>query len=353
MIRLNSLFLFVSLYIFSSCTQATPNVAVICEENKVGNCVIKWETSPVIQGTVKIYASPIPEINTQSRAIAAATIEDQKATIITTNPTQRLYYTLVFNEKYKKLVGSRNVNIPSVQNIRDLGGYVSPSQQKSVRWGKVFRSAEIGSLPACSMKELNNLGIRTVIDLRSFKEARLNPTSDKYFKVVHAPLLNRNLDSILHKVKIGEIRSDTIDRIIANCYRKLVLRNQAEIKKVFDVLLDEENYPVMIECISGKEQTGILSALLLSALEVSPLTILQDYTQGDYFYSISKASNYAYSQPVSVQEAITVMYSAKQEYIEAAESAIEKEYGSVMNYLTDGLGLTKTDIKTLRSILLE
>lgn len=51
-------------------------------------------------------------------------------TIITEDPSQRYYYMMVFNNKYRVRVATRNVNIPGVQNFRDLGGYKSTDTGK-------------------------------------------------------------------------------------------------------------------------------------------------------------------------------------------------------------------------------
>ena len=72
----------------------------------------------------------------------------------------------------------------------------------------------------------------------------------------------------------------------------------------------------------------------------------------DYF-NIPKASKYAYQLPANSQEAITTIYSAKEDFLNAAKEQIESEYGSVQDYLKKGIGLSAEEIEELRSILLE
>ena len=47
---------------------------------------------------------------------------------------------MVFNDRYRVKVATRNINVPGIQNFRDLGGY-KVAQGKSVRWGMIYRSA--------------------------------------------------------------------------------------------------------------------------------------------------------------------------------------------------------------------
>ena len=79
------------LLVFPSCTDSRPNILVACEENNIGNCIIKWETNPAIDGQVKVYASTSPDLIPESSPVAMANISDGKMTIITEDPTRRYY----------------------------------------------------------------------------------------------------------------------------------------------------------------------------------------------------------------------------------------------------------------------
>ena len=152
------------LLVLPSCSGTSPAISVVCEENNIGNCIIKWETTPILKGQVKVYTSTSPEIIPEDSPIAMASISSGKMTIITNDPSQRYYYLMVFNNKYRIKVATRNINIPGIQNFRDLGGYESADTGKSLRWGMIYRSAQIDSIPPCSRQELKNMGIRTIID---------------------------------------------------------------------------------------------------------------------------------------------------------------------------------------------
>ena len=45
------------LLVLPSCSGTSPTISVVCEENNVGNAIIKWETAPILKGQVKVYAS--------------------------------------------------------------------------------------------------------------------------------------------------------------------------------------------------------------------------------------------------------------------------------------------------------
>ena len=102
--------------------------------------------APLIKGNIKVYASTDPDFIPEDVPVAMADISDLKMTIVTNDPTKRYYYTLLFDDKYRVKIATRNINIPGVQNFRDLGGYPSYSTKKQMRWGMIYRSAEIDSL---------------------------------------------------------------------------------------------------------------------------------------------------------------------------------------------------------------
>ena len=67
---------------------------------------------------------------------------------------------------------------------------------------------------------------------------------------------------------------------------------------------------------------------------------------------IPSASRYAYNLPARSQEAITTVYSAREDFLNAAKEEIERRYGDVDTYLERAIGLKKEEIKKLQSILL-
>lgn len=337
---------------FSSCSTTPPNISVVCEENNVGNCIIKWETAPLIKGQVKVYISNNPETISEDTPIATANIADGKMTIVNSDPTHRYFYLMVFNEKYRVKVSSRNINIPGIQNFRDLGGYKSNNSEGETRWGMLYRSAQMDSLNLCACKELCNIGIKTIIDLRTKNEQNSSDSLKRGFNIIHIPIAAGNMESILHGVEKGQIKSDTIYRLIERQNQEMVAHYQKEYKKIFSILLNRDNYPIVIHCTSGKGRTGIVSAIILAALGVNEDIIMEDYRLSNYYFNIPNASKYAYSLSTNSQEAITTIYSAKEDFLNAAKEQIEKKYGTVNNYLREGIGLSQQEIDKLKEILL-
>ena len=89
------------LLVLPSCSGTSPTISVVCEENNVGNAIIKWETAPILKGQVKVYASTSPDFIPEENPVATINIAKGKKTIVTNDPSQRYYYLMVFNNRYR------------------------------------------------------------------------------------------------------------------------------------------------------------------------------------------------------------------------------------------------------------
>lgn len=134
--------------------------------------------------------------------------------------------------------------------------------------------------------------------------------------------------------------------------RDLVGKLDKEYRQIFDILLDKGSYPVVIHCSSGKGSTGIVSALLLAALGVDEETIMEDYRFSNDYFNNPPVSEYAYRLPMRSREVFAPRGCSDDGFLTAIKKEVERRYGDVDTYLQQGIGLTKDEIKRLRSMLL-
>lgn len=338
----------------TSCRESAPNITVVCEENAVGNCVVKWEISPAVNGYVRVYRSEKPDVAPDNIPVAGASIEDGKLTIVSDNPLKRYYYTVVFNDKYRVKTATRNVSICGIQDFRDIGGYKSVTYKKNVRYGMIYRSARMDCLNCSAENELQNIGIKTIIDLRMNEEKDSTYTEHKWAKWVNAPIYIPNMMSVLKQIEAGTVKKDSIDNLVTRFNRDIFAKeNTDSYKKIFGVLLDRSNYPLVIQSNSGTGRVGVFLAMLMASLGVDDETIAHDYTLSNKYYSIPLGAQHGYFLPSNSQEALTSIYTAKEDFLKAASDEIKDNYGSADGYLRKVVGLSDNDIKSLQDMLLE
>ncbi len=344
----------ISAFACMGCSSYQPSISVTCEENDTESTVLKWETFPAIDGSLKVYASANPYNIPLERPIATTRISEQRLTISIQSGEQRMYYAMLFNDEFPVMTASRNIIIPGAQNFRDIGGYPTLSREK-VTWGKIYRSAQLDSLNQKGTKVLTNLGIKTIIDLRGEEEHNGQRAQLKSFKTIKVPLYSKYLQSTLSRIQSGELANDSLHEIITLINIEIIDRNAKEFKKIFRALMDEKNYPVVIECTTGKMRTGLVTALLLKSLGVSDDIIMQDYELSNTPLNFNLTNSYkiGYSLPEPAQEALTTIYTSHGECLYAALDYLLHKYSSMDQYLHKQVGLSNKEIKKLKTILLQ
>jgi len=342
-----------SVFLLSHCTQEKPDIRVVCETVPQGNYVIKWEIFPPMDGTVKIYEASQPDSFNLSSPIAETEISKGFKDIFLVQTAKRSYFKLIFNNKYSIITAERVIPMKGLFDFRDLGGYYT-ANGKQTRWGKLYRSSSLERATLEDAKGLNNLGIQTVIDFRSDKERHDFPSKYVASQTFNFPLrgnpYNVFSSSILSKkMKVGDIK------VLAQDLFSFYIENNSDyFIKMFDILLDVNNYPVLVHCFSGSDRSAAAAALILAALDIDSDQIVNDYllsnNQVDLNSYIPKES--IYLQDPEIQETFTALYRVHKGTITYSFDKITKEYGTLDNYFTTELKLTPKKREKLKEIML-
>lgn len=220
------------------------------------------------------------------------------------------------------------INLKTVKNSRQLGGY--PVQNnRIVKHNAILRTGELASLTE-SDKELlvNEYKLAYIIDLRDEVEAQDNPdpviegvlyyhlvvwTRAVRARFIQECTTNQGFDSELYIIKY--YTAFAFDPAAIEAY-----------KKMFEVLLENEDGSVLIHCVHGKDRTGAAVTLILSALDVEWEVIENEYL----------LSNEIYAGSVNISS------------LRYFKSVIEKSYGSIKKYLEIEIDLNEDDLEVLK-----
>ena len=319
-------FFFSYLTIFISCTEEKPEIRAACELTPAGTYLLKWEVFPPMEGTVKIYESSNTDFFDLSSSTSEQNINIGYKRVLAMPAFSRSYFKLVFNKKYSIITAERVISTDKVFNFRDLGGYYNKEKKQS-KWGRLYRSGSLAMANGRDIEIFNQLGIKTIIDFRTERENILYPVKYHAEQVFNFPLRGNNYNLFFDKILSEKMRRGDVI-VYQQDVLSFILENNADyFIKMFDVLLDEDNYPVVFYCSLGKDRSAIAAALILAALDV------------DKF-------NY------QIQETIIALFSANKDVFNYAFKRIEKDYGSISDYLEKELGLTKKKRDKLKEILL-
>jgi protein-tyrosine phosphatase len=143
-----------------------------------------------------------------------------------------------------------------VKNVRDLGGI--PVAGGAVECGAIYRGGPLKDLMAPGCEQVATLGVKTILDLRMPSEQSSTPTSACVpAERVSAPLpIPYGLGPADYLADFNEV---------------------ASIAQVFHTFGDPAAYPIYFHCTFGRDRTGVVGALLLSALGASRQDIVADY----------------------------------------------------------------------------
>lgn len=350
--RLKLLFSAASILLLCNCT-SNPSLTVLCEKDSQGNYILKWEIYPDMDNIpVEIFVSDNdsvfpsePQLVANSNDYIAILKQDSLRT------EKRKFFRMKVAGTTSDVITNRFFELDSVQNFRDIGGYITNDGQR-VRWGKLFRSGSFYKMTHHDSLELDNLGIKTVIDLRSADVKR--KTIERYTDVnnIRIPIAYNGYGSISQKVMDGQfLRGDAIIHT-QDTYRDMVNNFADEYAAFFDYLCDEKNYPIIFHCYLGKDQSGLATYFLLKALDVPMDEIEDDYMASEMGIDKSRLVKGADSLSESRQEAFTMLTKTDIAYLRYGISCIREKSGSVDDYLTNELKLTSEKRKKLKSILL-
>jgi len=169
-------------------------------------------------------------------------------------------------------VPSRTLDFEGCVNFRDLGGYRTVDG-RMVAWRRLFRADGLNKLTATDRSTLVELGLATVIDLRTLEEAEQRggfPVDEVPVRYVGLPLT----DVLPATEDLPDWREADY---VADRYGAMVSEGGPVLTEAIHVLASGEALPAVMHCSAGKDRTGVLSALVLAFLGVPDETIVEDY----------------------------------------------------------------------------
>lgn len=162
------------------------------------------------------------------------------------------------------LAYGRRIELGGTLNLRDLGGYPAAGGG-FVRWRTLLRSDALHKLDSGGLAMLSELGLRTVVDLRTQLEAETAPSAlgGLPVRLAHISILS------------GDMQSLPLD--LEAIYRYMITECGDAIGAAVKMLCAVDALPALVHCSAGKDRTGVVIALVLAALGVPDQVIAADY----------------------------------------------------------------------------
>lgn len=243
----------------------------------------------------------------------------------------------------------RLITLEAVHNFRDLGGYPTSTGQ-STKWRTLFRADGLYRLTTGDAQVVIDLGVKTVIDLRTEKELQ---TRGK-FPVEKFPVNFHHLSIIDATWNDGDtpVIEDTVEFLVW-AYREMLEHANKKFADAINLLGSKEVLPAVFHCAAGKDRTGVLAAFVLSILGVPDQIISADY--GITERGMQRLLIWAKVHQPELADAYANMPARFAASDPRAMAIIlddlNTKYGSVQNFVRE-IGVTEATADTLRSTLL-
>jgi Protein tyrosine/serine phosphatase len=257
------------------------------------------------------------------------------------------------NNRYFKLDGA--------YNFRDVGG-IKTAEGKILKQGVLFRSDELSKLSNNDLTIIKDLKIKTICDLRTNNEIKSHKDripQNLNISLVNIPLSDQNrevshLQFFLHLT--FQNKKIDFEKFITDHYYRNAFERTGQIKKIFSLLANANNLPLLIHCTVGKDRTGLTSALVQLLCGVSKEDVLQDYLLTNKYIEprIKKITDFIKWMSlfqISAKKLKPVL-EARYDYMNTILEAILAKYFTIENYLSDGCGIDKENLNKIKNIML-
>ena len=211
----------------------------------------------------------------------------------------------------------RRLHFDGIENFRDLGGWEC-SGGGMTKYGVFYRSAELAKATKADLKRIEDLGIRTILDLRHPEETASRPDC------LPKSCVYKNI-SVQGSIRPRELKVNGdvyMTHTLYNMYRQLLTVSGDEFRKVLFFLADAEG-PTLFHCAAGKDRTGLTAMFLYTIAGVDEKDIVADYEVSHTYIKGFMADNSG-SHYMNMEKLLAFLH---------------KNYGGVIQYL-DEIGVT-------------
>jgi protein-tyrosine phosphatase len=234
-------------------------------------------------------------------------------------------------------------------NFRDLGGYRTVDGRE-VGWRRLFRADGLHRLSQADRRQLIELGVATVIDLRTVDEAEQRgrfPVAEVPVRYVDLPLTD-----VLPTTE--EMPSWAEASYVASRYALMVSEGAPALSGAFAALASGGSLPAVFHCSAGKDRTGVLSALILAFLGVPDETIVADYalSAAAMVHLLERLKSEYPEAEEEVMRYAPAVLQVRPETMEEFLASLREEYGSYAD-LAEFLGVTDAVTTLGRTVLVD
>jgi protein-tyrosine phosphatase len=250
------------------------------------------------------------------------------------------------------------IELDGVVNARDLGGL--PAGQGRIARYALLRSDNLQDLSPADVERLvDDIGLTTVIDLRSTAELESEGPSplDRVAEVEHLhlsvlPEVGKRTDVVADALLLKRERdaSRYPDDVMCGHYLGYLEDRPESVASAVRAIADAPG-AALVHCAAGKDRTGVVIALALSAVGVPPEEVIADYAATDEkIEAILRRLMGSRTYEEDLKKGTIDRHRPRAETMKAFLEQVQERYGGVVQWLA-GHGFGQDDLRRLRAKL--
>lgn len=163
-------------------------------------------------------------------------------------------------------------------------------------------------------------------------------------RTIVAPILGTTREAVM-----APAVADSSKLGYTKLYRLLLDHSKNEIAKALRVLTKEENFPVLVHCMHGKDRTGLLIMLILLLCSIDPQEALMDYVQSEGQLRIARDSKQLNLASHLTTDAVLA---SSAHVMQHTMDYLNQKYGSAAGY-AKAIGITDSEVSRIRLNLMK
>ncbi len=306
---------------------------------------------------VSVYMTDDPERYYKGGELEPPVVETTSEQAVIANPDKQVrhYFYLLSEHGEGVVLAERDLALAGAPNFRDLGGYQT-GEGGRLKWGKLYRSSKLSGLSDDDLHRVRRLGLTLVCDFRQVVEQQLDPTDlgeGHTHLLASLPVAPGSTSSFIENLHNGIIVVNDASDFMLEMNRDFVRSQMPRYAEMFQLLLAGDQQ-VLIHCASGKDRTGIGSALILDVLGVPEHTIVEDYMLTNKYLPLAEevarlTGQFTDQTGTHVsEETIRSLMEVRPEYIQACFEEMRKHYESKEHFYASALSLDEAKIRLLK-----
>jgi protein tyrosine/serine phosphatase len=252
------------------------------------------------------------------------------------------------------------IDLDGAANVRDLGALPTEDGGQTVT-GRLLRSDNLQELsPADVSRLVHDIGLTTVVDLRSVAELASEGPAPldgvPAVRHVHHPVvpeIGETTDVVAEVLLLKKKRDRTrfpSDPTCGHYLGYLEDRPDQVVGAIRSIARDQGT--VLVHCAAGKDRTGVVVALALTAAGVRRQAVVADYAAtGERTEAIMGRLRRSRTYARDIDSAPADAHRPRAETMTAFLEQMDARYGGVSRWLA-GHGLTAGELDLLRAKLL-